>query len=269
MKILDNLTVVKVGTSTQIETLADGKERLDMTSLGRIGQQVVARHEQGQNTLLISSGAIAAGMAAVGLSTRPKKDTAMHELQRLASIGWRHNLNAWDGVLNGLTIGGVLLTKRELDLEDERQELIAVTHTMVNHGDIVIANENDVISHSEIAVGDNDSLAALYAAKLAGSGLFGTVNLVLLTDVDGLYRDISAKDSLIGVVDDLSQYQHLAGEAGSDKGTGGMRTKFAAAKIAGEAGINMWIANGRADNVIERAMTGETGTLFAAMELVR
>lgn len=268
MKILDNITVVKVGTSTQIETLNDGTERLDMTSLERIGEQIIARHVQNQNTLLVSSGAIAAGMAVVGLSTRPKKETSMHELQRLASIGWRHNLNAWDSVLGNLTTGGVLLTGRELDLESERKELIAVTHTMMSHGDIVIANENDVISHSEIAIGDNDTLAARYAAKLACSGLFGAVNLLLLTDVDGLYHDINDKDSLINVVDDLNQYQHLAGEAGTAGGTGGMRTKFAAADIACAAGINMWIANGRADNVIERAMAGETGTLFAARELV-
>ena len=264
MKILDNITVVKVGTSTQIETLYDGTEQLDMISLERIGKQITDRYEQGQNTLLVSSGAIASGMAAVGLNMRPKKETSMHELQRLASIGWRHNLNAWDSVLGSLTTGGVLLTKRELDLYSERKELITVTHTMVSHGDIVIANENDVISHSEIAIGDNDTLAAGYAAKLASSGLFGIVNLLLLTDVDGLYRDINDRDSLIKIVDDLSQYEHLAGEAGTDGGTGGMRTKFAAAAIACAAGVNMWIANGREDDVIQRALSGETGTLFTA-----
>lgn len=262
-EIIDNVLVVKVGTSTLVEKHADGTEQLDYASFERIGRQILALREQSVYTVLVSSGAITAGMMIVGLTTRPDKHTAMPELQRLASIGWRHILNAWADVLGNVTSGGVLLTRHELNLESERSELLRVTRAMLSHGDVVIANENDVLSHQEIAFGDNDTLAATYAAKMSRSGLFGTtVGLVILSDVHGLYRDRSDSNSLIRVVNNLVDHEHLAGNTESSNGTGGMKTKFNAAKIAGEAGVTMWIANGRTENAIQRAVAGNIGTGF-------
>ncbi|MDB5185276.1 MAG: glutamate 5-kinase [Candidatus Saccharibacteria bacterium] len=246
---LNHVLVIKVGTSTH----------MDSRALCSIGAQVAERNRQGLGTIIVSSGAIAAGMKATGVTERSKD---MTELQRLASIGWRHNLNNWASVLGNITTGGMLVTRRELDLESERHELIEVTRTMLSHGDIVIANENDVISHEEIAFGGNDMLAATYAAKLAGSGLFASVGLILLSDIDGLYSDVNDATSVIRSVENVNDVMHFAGGAGSLNGIGGMKTKLQAAQIANDAGVTMWIANGRTDNVIEHALAGEIGTTF-------
>lgn len=262
-EIVNDVLVLKIGTNTLIEKSADGSERLDKASFERIGRQVLALQEIGQSVVIVSSGAITAGM--VGLSSRPRKDTEMTELQRLASIGWRHVLNAWDGALVNRTIGELLLTQRELGLSYERDEALRVTHALLRHGDVAVANENDAITHKEIAFGDNDTLAATFAAQIGRSSLFGNnVRLVLLSDIDGVYADVNDTSSVISSIDDISRYSHFAKDTTKQNGTGGMVTKFSAARIANENGVDMWIANGRADNVIERTLSGEIGTHFLA-----
>ncbi len=264
-KIIDNVLVIKIGTNTLIEKQTDGSERLDINSFRRIGKQVLELQENGHNVVLVSSGAVTAGMVEVGLKSRPRKETEMSELQRLASIGWRHVLNSWSDALGDKAIGELLLTQRELGLGSERTEALRVTHTLLKHRDIVVANENDAITHQEIAFGDNDTLAATFAAQIGRSSLFGNnVKLILLSDVDGVYANIDDHSSVIKIIDDLSQYKHLAQDAIHHNGTGGMVTKFLAAEIAKASGIDMWIANGRADDSIRRTLSGEIGTHFVA-----
>lgn len=264
-EVIDNVLVLKVGTNTLMERQDDGSERLDMASFERIGKQVLALQEQGQHVVIVSSAAITAGMVEVGLSERPQKDTEMSELQRLASIGWRHVLNAWGAALGQNHIGELLLTRRELELEAERDEVLRVTHTLLKHGDIPVANENGAIAHQEIAFGDNDTLAAWFAAQLGYASLFGSnIRLMLLSDIDGVYADVHDPRSVIRRIDDIDAYQHVAGDAKHQNGTGGMTTKFAAARIAIPAGVGLWVANGRAENAIERALAGEIGTHFVA-----
>jgi glutamate 5-kinase len=226
--------------------------------------KVLALRSQGIKAIIVSSGAITAGMSAVDMANRP---TAMPELQRLASIGWRHLLNAWDEALGDTITGSILLTRHELDLTAESAELLGVTHTMLSHGDAIIANENDVITHEEIAFGDNDRLAAIYAAKMAQSGMFGTVGLVVLSDINGLYQDKDDPSSAIGRVDTIDRYMHLAGGAGTTNGTGGMKTKFDAARIATEADVTMWIANGRTEDALQGAINGKVGTQFSCRQM--
>ena len=228
----------------------------------RIGRQILNLKARGMHIVLVSSAAITAGMATAGLLTRPSRQTLMPELQRLASIGWRQVLNAWSQALPGQIVGELLLTQHELQLNNERSELLRVTYALLGHGDIVIANENDAIAHEEIAVGDNDKLAALFATQLQRSKLYGNVRLVLLSDVDGLYADKEDSGTLIRVVDDVSSQEHIAGDAGSANGTGGMKTKLAAANLANQSGMTMWIANGRTDNAIEQVLNGQIGTEF-------
>lgn len=264
-QVIDNVLVLKVGTNTLIERQTDGSEHLDIASFERIGKQVLAMQERGQQVVIVSSAAITAGMVEVGLSERPEKDSAMPELQRLASIGWRQVLNAWDEALGTNHVGELLLTRRELELEAERDEVLRVTHTLLAHGDTLIANENDAITHQEIAFGDNDTLAALFAAQLGRSSLFGSnIRLVLLSDIDGVYADVNDTNSIIRHIDDIDRYEHVAAGASNQNGTGGMTTKLAAARLVLPVGIDMWIANGRAENVIERALAGEIGTHFVA-----
>ncbi len=265
MEVIDNILVLKVGTNTLIEKQADGSERLDTASFERIGKQVLALQEQGQHVVIVSSGAITAGMVESEMRIRPQKATEMAKLQRLASIGWRHVLNKWAGALDNSHVGELLLTKQELSMNEERDEALKVTHTLLSYGDTAIVNENDVITHQEIAFGDNDTLAATFAAQIGRAVLFGSnVRLMLLSDIDGVYADINDSESVIRQINDIEEYVHLAGGTNGDYGTGGMITKFMAARIATSNGVDMWIANGRTENVIERALAGEVGTHFTA-----
>lgn len=257
---IDNVLVLKIGTSTLTERAVDGSERLDEASFECLGKQVLELQENGHNVVIVSSAAITAGMIKAGVSSRGS-ETA--ELQRLASIGWRHILNAWDSALEYKTIGELLLTRRELGVDSERQEALQLTHSLLGHGDIAIANENDAISHEEIAFGDNDTLAATYAACISRSSLFGAnVRLVLLSDVYGVYAEVGDANSVIATISDLSQYEHLAQDTNSQNGTGGMITKFAAAKIACSSNVATWVTNGRTENAIRRTLNGEIGTHF-------
>ncbi len=259
MKKLDNILIVKIGTST----ITTDDNHLDSASFKRIGQQIISLEEEGYRPIIVTSAAITAGMAVTGLTQRPDKNSEMPGLQRLASVGWTHVLNAYAGALTGKITGGLLLTKNELSMPTPRDEALRVVHDMLTHGDIPIVNENDAITHDEIAYGDNDELAATLAAKIAGFEQFGrNIKLVLLSDVDGVYQDIRDSGSIIREISDIDVYVHLAGEAGSANSSGGMRTKFKAARIALDSGVEMWIANGRDDNAIKRTLNNEIGTHF-------
>lgn len=265
---LDNIMVVKVGTTSMFRH-ENGQELLDHEAMSRIGTQVNELKEQGFHVPMVSSGAVTAGMEATGTAVRPEGDGAMPEIQRLATIGWRRVLNAWFEAM-GVENGGLLVTRRELDLDTpEHDEALRTTHTLLTHGEIPILNENDGITHGELAhqsFGQNDELSAIYASQIAGSELFGSnVRLVLLSDVDGVYEDVKDPTSLIREISiaDISTYEHLAGGSNGALGKGGMRTKFVAAKIAATAGVEMWIANGQAEDAIQRAVDGEIGTHFS------
>ncbi len=261
--IIDNVLVIKVGTSTLTKKRANGSEELDSTSFQRLGDQFLKLQRHGYNVVVVSSAAISAGMMATDLKVRPSKTKAMPSLQRLASIGWRHVLNAWDQALFGVNLGEILLTKQELDLPTERDEALRVTYELMSHDDIIIANENDAITHAEIAFGDNDALAATFATKIKQSGCFGNrVKLIILSDVNGVYENARDAGTLIPTIKDMAQFEHLALGTTNSNGTGGMVTKFAAAKIAVSNGIETYIANGREENVIEKALAGSSGTRF-------
>ncbi len=136
-----------------------------------------------------------------------------------------------------------------------------VTHRLLSHGDLPVVNENDAISHEEIAHGDNDQLAARLASKIAASDLFkARVRLVVLSNIDGVYDGAGA---VCPEIVDIDKYLHLAEGAISTQGTGGMGTKLEAAQIARTDGVEMWIANGRSENAIQRTLAGEIGTHFS------
>lgn len=259
--IIDNVLVIKVGTNTLIKTQSDGSECLDLGAFARIGRQIIELKEQGHHVVLVSSAAITAGMVVTGVAKRPEEIT---KLQRLASIGWRHVLNAWGEAFEDITIGELLLTKQELELPTERDEVLRVTRELMSHGDIAVINENDAITHAEITFGDNDTLAATFAAKIRLSELFGNnIKLVILSDVEGVYRDTTDSRTLIRDIDDITTYEHLALGAAKKHGTGGMISKFAAARIATSNGVEMYIANGKVDSAIKRTLCGVIGTRFA------
>lgn len=262
-KIIDNILVIKVGTSSLTKTLANRQVALDFASFRRLGEQITKLREKNYHVVIVSSAAITAGMVDVGLTIRPDTHSDMPNLQRLASIGWRHVLNAWGDALPGVSVGELLLTRRELESRQEEAEALRVSYELMSHGNIPIINENDAITHEEIAFGDNDTLAAIFTSKIKQSKLFGdNVSLIILSDVHGVYADIDDEHSIIKEIDDIAAYQDIAQQSSSSVGTGGMITKFAAAQIVHECEADMYIANGRTENALERVLRSEIGTHF-------
>lgn len=265
----NKIIVIKVGTSTLTKTNEKNQYELDADSFYRIGRQVISLQKAGYGVCIVSSAAITAGMSATSTYVRPSNDEqSMPTLQALASVGWRHVVNKWAHGLPGIIIGELLVTRHELEIELERSELLKVTHALMMKGYVPIINENDAITHEEIAFGDNNTLAATFASKLSYSELFGgDVSLVVLSDVDGVYKDVTMPETLVAEVSNIDELRHVAGGSASNVGTGGMATKFAAATIATKSGVDMYIVNGRVEAIIESAINRESGTYFKAVEV--
>lgn len=262
--IINNLLIIKVGTSTLTKRTTDGYMELDTAAFVRIAEQITTLRASGQHMLIVSSAAITAGMVATNTKHRPTRD-AMPALQSLASIGWRHILNTWSTALHDDTIGELLLTRRELELPHERQEVLRVIYHLLSDRRIAIINENDAITHEEISYGDNDMLAALLASAIKHSNLFGDdISVVVLSDVDGVLRDPDDPDSVIREITDTQQYVASIRHTTSDGGTGGMASKFAAAQIAQRHGVEFYIAHGRKEDILERTLSKTTGTHFVS-----
>lgn len=266
MEKLDNILGIKVGTGVLVKKDSNGREHLDFKSFDRLGRQIVHLGRVGIRPVLITSAGITAGMIRTETAQRPNKKSDMPQLQRLASIGWGNLLHMWDIYTADLTVGGLLLTRRELAAGSrEREEALKTIYAMLSHGDLPVINENDAVTHEEIAFGDNDKLAATLIREISRSELFGNVlGLVMLSTVDGLYEDKNDPSTLIKVVHNVDSVRHLASDSDYQNSTGGMVTKLDAVEILAEDGIDMWIANGREDNAIQRAMYQQTGTRFVA-----
>lgn len=257
-----NILVIKVGTSTLTGADTAGVQ-LDTPTFHRIAQQARSLQAEGFGIIIVSSAAITAGMAHANLIDRPSRITNMPELQRMASIGWRLILNQWAEAFTDRTIGELLVTKQELDNAQERTELITVVEQLLQHENICIVNENDAITHDEIAFGDNDTLAAHLAARLAQSNhTRGTVQLLILSDIEGVYEDKDNPSTLIPIIEDIAALQSIASDSATQYGTGGMTTKFLAAKIAQAAGVETAIGRGKRDGILRDLLSGKTGTRF-------
>lgn len=253
--------VVKVGTSTL--THATGK--LNLERIEHLVRQLTDLRYQGKEVVLVSSGAIGAGMGKLNLDKRPK---TIPEKQAIAAIGQGILMQLYEKFFSeyGQIVAQLLLTKADMD--DRRRFLNArnTLTTLLQLGVIPIVNENDTVAVEEIRFGDNDTLAAL-VGTLVDADL-----LILLSDIDGLYTADPRKypeAKLLQVVEAVNDtIENAAGDVGSKFGSGGMATKISAAKVATNAGIPMIIANGAEDNIIRRLIHGEQlGTLFVAREL--
>lgn len=255
-----DLVVVKVGT--RVLTRPDGT--LDDERVAAISDQLAAVKQQGRQVVLVSSGAVAAGLGRLGLDRRP---TNLAELQAAAAVGQSRLLEAYDRALsrNGIHAAQVLLTAEDLQ---DRSRYLNVRNTLLalfRFGAIAVINENDTVSVEELQIsfGDNDRLAALV------TNLLQAPLLVLLSDVEGLF-DGNPADSgvqLLPTVTDLAGAQrtlvHDRKEAGFS--TGGMASKLQAAQIAVAAGENVVIANGRRENVLLDVLAAkDVGTLIVA-----
>jgi glutamate 5-kinase len=242
--------VVKVGSSL---VTADGRG-LDHAALARWAEQIAALTEQGKEVVLVSSGAIAEGIARLGWSKRPK---AVNELQAAAAVGQMGLVQAYESIFrtHGLHAAQVLLTHE--DLADRTRYLNArsTLRTLLELNVVPIINENDTVATDEIRLGDNDTLGALV------TNLIEADCLIILTDQTGLYTADPRRDVTATLVSDAHagdpELERMAGGAGSSVGTGGMLTKILAAKRAARSGAHTVICSGREDRVLLRLAAGE------------
>ncbi|MFV1964077.1 MAG: glutamate 5-kinase [Pirellulaceae bacterium] len=251
--------VIKVGT--RVLTRADGT--LNDERIAALAEQLNAVNESGRRVVLVSSGAVGAGMSHLGLVQRP---TDLAKLQAVAAVGQTKLIEAYDRTFreHGRHAAQVLLTADDLD---DRARYLNVRNTLTSllELDVIpIINENDTVAVDELMItfGDNDRLAALV------TNLLRVPLLVILSDVDGLYSGdpVDRESQLIDTVTSFDEVldSYVQG-AGSSLGTGGMASKLRAARIVTAAGENVIIAGGRRDRILERILSGETeGTLFLA-----
>ena len=238
--------VVKIGT--QLLTTEDaGQPCLDAAFIRRIARQIVELRKQGRQVTLVSSGAVGAGCASLGLTERP---TDLAELQAVAAVGQRQLMTEWHKafVRYKMSVGQVVLTRTDFD---DRVRFLNIRNCInkLHELDCVpILNENDTVAVDELRFGDNDLLAAMTTNALRADAL------LLLTAVDGL---LDAEGKLIDLVDDLTAYQGMIRAGMSKWGKGGMSTKLESAKLVMDAGEVAVIASGREAHVITRVLAGE------------
>ncbi len=248
--------VIKVGTSSL--TYETGK--INIKKIESLVRVISDLRNRGVEVVLVSSGAVGAGVGKLNLEAKPDD---IRTKQALAAIGQASLVSIYDRFFSeyGHCTAQVLLTKFVLDDSERYQNTKNTFETMFEYGVIPIVNENDVISTYELEFGDNDTLSA-YIAELVEAEL-----LIILSDIDGLFDQNPAENpdaKLIPVVEELTEEViSLAGGAGSRRGTGGMITKLKAAEIVVPKGIDMIITNGSRPEGIYEIFEGKTlGTLF-------
>ncbi len=248
--------VIKVGTSSL--TYETGK--INIKKIEALVRVISDLRNRGVEVVLVSSGAVGAGVGKLNLKEKP---TETRKKQALAAIGQASLVSIYDKFFSeyGHNTAQVLLTKFILDDEERYKNTKNTFETMFDYGVIPIVNENDVISTYELEFGDNDTLSAHIAA------LVDAQLLILLSDIDGLFDSNPTENpdaKLIPIVEDIDDgIISVAGGAGSRRGTGGMVTKLKAAEIVTPCGIDMLITNGSTPEKIYDIFEGkQVGTLF-------
>ncbi len=251
--------VVKVGSSSLVHPETGS---LNLLKLDRLVRVLCDLRNRGLDIVLVTSGAIGVGRKALGFSSRPD---SLEQKQACASVGQAMLMMIYQKLFREYnhTASQILLTKHTIIRETSCKNAKNTFNELLRLGVIPIVNENDTVSTSEIEFGDNDTLSAVVSA------IIGADLLILLSDIDGLYTDDPGKNkdaefiSCVSSIDE-SIYALAKGTSG-DFGTGGMKTKIDAARIANDAGCDMIIANGNDFTIIDRLIAGvEEGTLFLA-----
>lgn len=254
--------VAKVGTTS----LTAGSDRLNGPAMERLAAQIVQLRAAGVPVALVTSGAVAAGRERLGDALAGKD---LPTKQALAAVGQTLLMQRWDHIFrqHGVVVSQALLTRHDLSQRQGYLNARTTLLTLLEHQVLPIINENDVVAVDEIKIGDNDQLSAL-VANLIDADL-----LVLLTDTGGLYTADPRRDpaaTLIPLVDQIGgELERLAGKSASDAGTGGMRTKLLAARLARRSGTTVIIASGSDPRGLLRAAQGEAiGTLFPSAGVI-
>jgi len=248
--------VVKLGTGV----LTDSRKLIDPAQLEQLVAQIAALKKSGKEVVLVTSGAVGAGMGALGHETRP---TDLAEKQACAAVGQSRLMAAYDKLFSahGLIVAQVLLTHDDLEHHERHLNARNTLVSLLKRGVVPIINENDAVSFTEIKFGDNDKLSALVASLLPAD------LLVILTTVDGVIENFGKKNpKTISVIEQIdSDLEKIAGGTASETAVGGMASKVQAAKIVVRSGIPLVIASGKKKNVLAKVLAGENeGTLFVA-----
>ena len=249
---MPSTVVVKIGTSS----ITDATGAIEREAVEKLCAEVAALRAAGERVVVVSSGAIAAGLPAMGIGPRP---TDLATLQAIAAVGQSRLMRVYDEVLepHGIVAGQVLLAP--LDFVHRRQYLHArqTLLRLLELGVLPIVNENDAIADDEIRFGDNDRLAALVAH------LVNAATLVLLTDTPGMFTADPRLHADASLIEEIVEVDHelerLAGGRGTERGSGGMASKLAAAKIAAWSGVRAVIAGAGRPGVLAAAVAGEAG----------
>ena len=249
--------VIKIGSSL----LTDAKRRKIQTRfLAGLARQVHQLQKRRIQPVIVTSGAIAAGLFKLGLKERPKD---MAELQALAAVGQSNLMHAYESAFNkfGLKMAQILLTREDLADRNRYSNAHNTFLELFRHSIVPVVNENDTVAVEEIKFGDNDTLGVL-VTHLCEADL-----LVLLTDTDGFFNEDPRLNPKAELISDIFQWngelEKKAGRPGSVVGTGGMWTKIQAAKSMLQSGVPMAIVNGKETSVLVRLLNGEKiGTFF-------
>ncbi|HZJ28126.1 MAG TPA: glutamate 5-kinase [Acidimicrobiia bacterium] len=243
--------VVKVGTSS----LTDERGELDSAALTKLCEEIADARDEGHVVALVSSGAIAAGMPMLGIDRRP---TEIGTLQAIAAVGQPRLFGEIATRLagRGVVAGQVLLDPYDFGHRTQYLHARETLERLFALGVVPVVNENDTVADDEIRYGDNDRLAALVA------NLVRADVLALLTDTGGLFTADPRLDANASLIEEITAVdaalEAVAGGQGTERGSGGMASKLAAAKIASHSGVRAVIASAGGPDVVRRVLAGET-----------
>jgi glutamate 5-kinase len=248
--------VVKIGSSS----LTSDEGGLNRANVAFFAAELAALHQTGAEVLLVTSGAVAAGFRTIGYAKRPK---IVHEKQASAAVGQALLMQCYNEAFaeRGIGVAQILLTRSDFSQRRRMQNAMMTIDELLTHRIVPIINENDTVSIDELKFGDNDTLSALVA------NLVKAQQLIIITDTDGLYNsdprhnpDAVRFDRVTEINDELLQ---LAGGSGSSVGTGGMRSKVEAARIAMRGGVPVFVGKVSAPGDLQLAFSGSgKGTYF-------
>ncbi|MBS7528161.1 glutamate 5-kinase [Fusibacter paucivorans] len=251
-----NRIVIKIGSSS----LTHESGLIDLWKMEKLVRQIVNVYNSGKEVIIVSSGAIAAGMGKMKLKERPK---TIPEKQAAAAVGQTDLMHMYEKLFSeyGVGVAQVLLTKEDMYEPTRVEHCKNALDKLLEHQVIPIINENDVVAIDEIKVGDNDTLSA-EVCKLTDFEM-----LIILSDIDGVFnKDPHRYDDAeqLFEIKALSELESInASGTDSNVGTGGMITKFNAARILHGVSKRLLIVNSATENVINKALNGEkVGTYF-------
>lgn len=247
--------IVKIGSSS----LTNLDFQVDVAKVNKLVDAIAARCAQGSEVIVVSSGAMAAGMGPMGLQARP---TDLATKQAVSAVGQQHLMQTWATSFSRYQkhIGQVLLTASDAGIRHRARNAQRTIDRLLHMGVVPIVNENDTVAHTEMRFGDNDRLAALV------SHLSYVDALVLLSDVDGLYNKNPSDPSaeFVPEIRDGNDLKTVVAGDGGEVGTGGMASKVSAARIASRGGVPVLLTS--ADNIAAALSDAQVGTVFHPKE---